>query len=599
MSSVPTKQIDGDVAVGHNVTAGGSATIRGNVKVGHDVTIEGWLNARNIRGAGKGLYETADRLNEAYPKPQNGWWALVGNTLPANVYRAWGGEWGATGETGGDFTMEWDKLEEVAKLLDEETAEREAADTELKTNVEAEAAARKSADDVEAEARTEGDKILKTAITDEETARKSADDVEAEARTEGDKILKTAITDEETARKSADEELKSSVEEVQSIAEGVVGSIDVSEIDNIPASRTDALAMAKDMKHSRWTLTYNSQFNVGVIDMFSDSMLHQLTEVMTTHYAMDSEGVLDFTGHTDTTIYRYWRSYKIQDSSNLENEAGTWTAWAEAIPETVKTGLTGLAASVENEAKNRSTADSMLLGEIRANTLNIDNEAAARKSADDAESEARTKADEAQSARLLALEGSVWPLEALLAATPQLAEYTGADVDVTLSWSLSHKGQSTEPSSLRLTMDGVELPLPSLASGSVSVKVSKKGKTQIALSAEADGLSTESEASVTLVMPVYAGFASTETASELDMASSLSKNAPRTSAAGTYTVTSLADGNYFWLCVPEGMSVKRVTLNGFDVPMESGEAVDTELGCYTCYKSSNKLVKGDYTFKVE
>ena len=42
-ASIPTKQIDGDVAVGRNVSAGGDANIQGNARIGHDLIVEGWL----------------------------------------------------------------------------------------------------------------------------------------------------------------------------------------------------------------------------------------------------------------------------------------------------------------------------------------------------------------------------------------------------------------------------------------------------------------------------------------------------------------------------------------------------------------------------
>ena len=77
MSSIPTKQIDGDVAVGRDVNIGGKATIRGSAKVGHNLTVDGWLEAKNITGPNKGLFKTATLLREAYPNPHEGWWALV------------------------------------------------------------------------------------------------------------------------------------------------------------------------------------------------------------------------------------------------------------------------------------------------------------------------------------------------------------------------------------------------------------------------------------------------------------------------------------------------------------------------------------------
>ena len=98
MSSIPTKQIDGDVAVGRNVTAGGNATVRGSMTVGHGLRVEGWLDAPNIKGADKGLFKTQEKLLESYPLPENGWWAMVGTELPFTLVAALNGSWEAIGE---------------------------------------------------------------------------------------------------------------------------------------------------------------------------------------------------------------------------------------------------------------------------------------------------------------------------------------------------------------------------------------------------------------------------------------------------------------------------------------------------------------------
>lgn len=98
--SVPTKQIDGDVAVGRNVTAGGDANIQGGARVGHNLKVEGWLDAPNLRHPNKGMYMSGDALKEAYPLPQKGWWAVVGTALPGKIWIEKDGEWIAT-ETDG------------------------------------------------------------------------------------------------------------------------------------------------------------------------------------------------------------------------------------------------------------------------------------------------------------------------------------------------------------------------------------------------------------------------------------------------------------------------------------------------------------------
>lgn len=97
MRRIPTKQIDGDVAVGRNIAAGGDADVQGSARVGHDLVVEGYLVAKNIKSPCKGLFKTAAILKECFPRPHDGWWAMVGTSVPAYVYVAEGGEWVATG----------------------------------------------------------------------------------------------------------------------------------------------------------------------------------------------------------------------------------------------------------------------------------------------------------------------------------------------------------------------------------------------------------------------------------------------------------------------------------------------------------------------
>lgn len=93
MSSIPTKQIDGDVAVGRNVSAGGDANVQGSARIGHNLRVEGWLDAPNIAGPCMGLWLTLDDLKAEWPRPRNGWYALVGMEIPASLYRAHDGIW--------------------------------------------------------------------------------------------------------------------------------------------------------------------------------------------------------------------------------------------------------------------------------------------------------------------------------------------------------------------------------------------------------------------------------------------------------------------------------------------------------------------------
>ena len=182
-NNIENHSVGGSVAVGRDVTVGGRSTIRGNATFNRDVYISGWLNARNIRGAGKGLYETVEKLNSAYPNPENGWFALVGDTLPADIYRAWGGEWKATGQKGGEPVLELAKLTELSESLENEVSARTNGDKELSDALAKEIADREKAIADEVLARTTA---ITEAIESEADARSKAIAAEAKAREDAD-----------------------------------------------------------------------------------------------------------------------------------------------------------------------------------------------------------------------------------------------------------------------------------------------------------------------------------------------------------------------------------------------------------------------------
>ena len=202
--------------------------------------------------------------------------------------------------------------------------------------------------------------------------------------------------------------------------------------------------------------------------------------------------------------------------------------------------------------------------------------------------------------RVEELEEAMWPVEAVLTANKTLMEYTGSEQDVTMSWSVKRKGAAMDVTSLVVTKStgsgeseqvysGTDNP------GTQEAMVNFYGLTSFALKTEVSGKSYTASTRVQMVLPVYAGFA--EAASDVGI-TSLVKQSLRTSAAGTYTLTNAQTGNYLWLCVPSTMAVNRVTLNGFDVPMEAAEDGETTLGNYKCYRSSNQLAAQDFTFIV-
>lgn len=455
-NNIENHSVGGSVAVGRDVTVGGRSTIRGNATFNRDVYISGWLNARNIRGAGKGLYETVDKLNSAYPNPENGWFALVGNTLPADIYRAWGGEWVATGQKGGEPVLEIAKLTELSESLENEVSARVAADEALKKAI-----------DAEVTARTNGDKELSDALTKEISDREKA------------------IADEVLARTTAINE----------------------------AIEAEAAARTKDI-------------------------------------AAEAKAR--------------------EDADAAETKARTAAIEAEAQARDT---------AISAEATARSNADTALQTAMDENVKELKG------------------ADTEHESRLLALEQSEWPLSLELSINPILIEFTGSEKDTSVAWKIMRKGVGVTPTVLTFKQDGVALSAELVANGSINAKVNKLGDTVFYIAVESEGMKKSASKKLTMVLPVYMGFAGASDAAGLAI-TELSKYAPLSSPAGTYKIKNNADGIYLWLCVPDTMTINKVTSSGFTVPMREVQTGQTELGGYKCYRSSNAIVAGEYTYTI-
>lgn len=455
-NNIENHSVGGSVAVGRDITVGGRSTVRGNATFDRDVYISGWLNARNIRGAGKGLYETVDKLNSAYPNPENGWFALVGNTLPADIYRAWGGEWVATGQKGGEPVLELAKLTELSESLENEVSARVAADEALKNAI-----------DAEVTARANGDKELSDALTKEIADREKA------------------IADEVLARTTA-------------INEAIEAEAD---------ARTKAIAAEAKAR---------------------------------------------------------------EDADVAETKARTAAIEAEAQARDT---------AISAEATARSNADTALQTAMNENVKELKG------------------ADTEHESRLLALEQSEWPLSLELSINPILIEFTGSEKDTSVAWKIMRKGVGVTPTVLTFKQDGVALSAELSANGSINAKVNKLGDTVFEIAVEAEGMKKSASKKLTMVLPVYMGFAGASDAAGLAI-TELSKYAPLASPAGTYKIKNNADGIYLWLCVPDTMTINKVTSSGFTVPMREVQTGQTELGGYKCYRSSNAIVAGEYTYTI-
>lgn len=252
------QSIQGNLSVSRDITAGGRLTVRGNSVFDHNVIIKGWLDARNIKGPCKGLYASVEKLEAAYPKAMPGWYALVGDTLPADVYRAEGGEWVATGEKGGEVTLYLDQLEEDVASLGDEVKELQelignglfVADS-VKFNATATAVTMvyklRESDGTEKEY-----SVTVPIVTSENSGMMSAADKQALAKA-GEDIagLNTSLQEEVKARADADEKHTSDITALQAEVWPVTVTLTVSpSIVEVGASTKVSLTWAVTRKGS-------------------------------------------------------------------------------------------------------------------------------------------------------------------------------------------------------------------------------------------------------------------------------------------------------------------------------------------------------------
>ena len=185
---------------------------------------------------------------------------------------------------------------------------------------------------------------------------------------------------------------------------------------------------------------------------------------------------------------------------------------------------------------------------------------------------------------LTELQNTVFPLEVSLSIDKHLLEYTGSEQSIKATYSIKRKGSPITPTSLALSVDGSLVSIDVKQADTVTIKVNKEGETQIIITAKHGDLVKSASSKVTMVLPIYYGFGTTET----DIAIAANKLSPRLSASGTYAKTSAKDDVNFIILAPKTlpkltnftmggapfvMETTSVTINGKDYYMDKSGAI--------------------------
>ena len=189
---------------------------------------------------------------------------------------------------------------------------------------------------------------------------------------------------------------------------------------------------------------------------------------------------------------------------------------------------------------------------------------------------------------LTELQNTVFPLEVSLSLDKPLLEYTGSEQSIKATYSIKRKGSPITPTALDLSVDGSLVSIDVKQADTVTIKVNKEGETQIILTAKHGDLVKSATNKVTMVLPIYYGFGTTET----DIAIAANKLSPRLSASGTYVKTSAKDNVNFIILVPKTMpGLSSFTMGGAPFVMTTSSVVINNHDYYM-YKSGGIYMSG-------
>lgn len=189
---------------------------------------------------------------------------------------------------------------------------------------------------------------------------------------------------------------------------------------------------------------------------------------------------------------------------------------------------------------------------------------------------------------LTELQNTVFPLEVSLSLDKPLLEYTGSEQSIKATYSIKRKGSPITPTALALSVDGSLVSIDVKQADTVTIKVNKEGEMQIILTAKHGDLVKSALSKVTMVLPIYYGFGTTET----NIAIAANKLSPRLSASGTYAKTSAKDDVNFIILAPKTLpKLNNFTMGGAPFVMET-TSVTINGKDYYMYKSGAIYMNG-------
>lgn len=189
--------------------------------------------------------------------------------------------------------------------------------------------------------------------------------------------------------------------------------------------------------------------------------------------------------------------------------------------------------------------------------------------------------------RMTSIEDKVFPLSIQVTGGGTFEK--GTSQTITVKWTLKKGDETTTADSITVN----DQP----ATGDNKQFSDVRETSTYTVKATKDDKQVQGSTTATFVAPMYFGFSAESEAASLNI-SSLNKQAIKTSPNGSYALNNTTSGHYLWLCVPNSMTINKVTSGGFDVPMEASQEGTTSVDTYKCYRSSSAINEGDMNIVI-
>lgn len=193
-----------------------------------------------------------------------------------------------------------------------------------------------------------------------------------------------------------------------------------------------------------------------------------------------------------------------------------------------------------------------------------------------------------QDKKISELEDAVFPLTISVSGGGLFEK--GTTQNITITWTVKKGSNTVIPDTIKVNEEVVTEDFKNYnnvtENSTYTVKATYNTK-------EISGKTT-----ATFIAPMYFGFSQSSSVSGGLTIDSLNKQSIKTSPNGTYTLNNSTSGHYLWLCVPNSMTINKVTSSGFDVPMLASESGSTSVDTYKCYRSAAAIDAGDITITI-